>query len=320
MYGRKEFGIMAIIGAAVLLTASPLAASESRHTGPRYSQQAMQQALRFVDELEVQGQRIMTEALQVALQIEPDQSLARFEESREYFVTVLQTLKAGDPATGLPAPEEPELIAKLHALQQVWDQLDETLVNVIRSRSASRTDIILLSEFDGILVDISRQVANAYQHQFARTNLASMAVTTVVQAEHQSFLVERMQTEILLISYGHDVEEQRRQLAESAKSFDETLEDLISGNPAARLMPPPRVEIRSQLRNVQRIWDEVAPAIEQITTGAAVDLASVTQIVHRMEPLYAEMEMAIDLYAPQIDIQRETLDPVEPEPEGPPNV
>lgn len=318
MYGHNKFGIALIAGAAALLTAMPPAAAQNGHTAHRYSQQAMQQALRYVDELEVQGQRIMTEALQVALHIDEQASLARFQESHDFFVEVLHTLQKGDESIGLPVPESPELIAELDALQQIWDQLDAILGRVLQSGDVSRTDVILLSEFDSILVDISRQVEAAYEHQFAKNNLSSMAVTTVVKAEHQAFLIERMQTEILLIQYGHDVNEQRRLLAESAVIFEQTLEGLIAGNPANRLMPPPRADIKSQLRNVQRIWDEVAPTIDQIVAGGTVDLALVTQIVHRMEPLYTAMEHAVDLYAPQSAPM-----PGAPnrrvEPDGPPN-
>lgn len=320
MNACRTLGRMAALAGAALSLGALDAAAQDSGAPKRYSQQAMQQALRYVDELEVQGQRIMTQAMQVALQIEPQQSMARFEESHDFFEEVLHRLQTGDPAIGLPEPEEPELIAELEALQQVWDQLDATLNRVLSSGAVTRTDVILLSQFDNILVDISRQVEEAYEHQFARTNLSSMAVTTVVQAEHQAFLIERMQTEILLMLYGHDVNAQRRELAESAAQFERTLEGLIEGNPAQRLMPPPNAETRAELRNVQRSWDEVAPMIERLVNSDTVDRTVVVPIITKMEPLYRQMERAVDHYAPQAALRPRTGEDRPPaEPEGPPN-
>lgn len=288
--------MLALFGATALLLAAQFAAAQETHASDRYSQQAIRGALRYVQELEVQGQRIMTEALQIALQIEPEQSLERFRASHDFFEEALHTLRNGDPSIGLPAADEPELIAEIDALQQIWNQLDATLLRVLDSGTASRADIILLNEFDKALVEISRQVEEAYEHRFARTNLASIAVTTVVEAEHLSFLVERMQTELLLVSFGHDVGQQRRLLGQDARDFERTLDGLISGNASLRLMPPPNAEIRSQLRDVQRIWDEIAPTVERVGEGDAIDRPTVIQMVGLMEPLYEQMERAVSLY------------------------
>lgn len=295
---RMIFAASLALGAISLPLAPPVVAAQGAQTQQRYSQETMQQALRFVGQLEVQGQRLMTEAMQVALQIEPQQSLERFRTAHGYFEHVLRTLQNGDPALGLPVPEKSELVDPLEALQQVWNELDTTLENILLSGGVTGTDVILLSGLDNILVDIARQVEEAYAHEFSRTNLTSIAVTTVSLAEHQSMLIERMQTELLLTYYGHDAEMQRRRLAECAGAFERTLDGLITGNASLKLIPPPNAEIKAQLRVTQRIWDEVAPVLERTSQGQTVDREILVQTVHRMEMLYDEMERSVELYLP----------------------
>lgn len=114
-----------IIGGALALFAIvvPLAALNAQAQGvtqqPRYSQESVKQALRFVKQLEVQGQRLMSKALLLALEIETPQSRVHFEVATVYFDHVLQTLRNGDPELGIPMPESPELSEPLLALWQV---------------------------------------------------------------------------------------------------------------------------------------------------------------------------------------------------------
>ncbi len=294
-----------VLGAMTLPLALPVAAQATSTNSAiqtqgviheRYSQEAIKQALRYVEGLEVQGQRLMTEALQVALGIEPVRSMAEFRKSRTHFINVLRTLQTGDAAIGLPVPQDPKLVSALEALRAVWDQVDPMFARFLAAEEISRTDVVLLAEFDAILVDLARQVEQAYEETFAKSNLASVAMITVVKAEHLSYLIERMQTEMLLIVYGHDVEKERELLAASYAEFEETLSGLMFGSPELKLIPPPHAEIELKLGAVQGKWNEIAPVLQKLTKDGQLDRAGATELVNRMEPLYQEMKQTVALY------------------------
>ncbi len=296
MTSSNVMGLLAFLGALALPLGASQAAKQIAAVEERYSQAEVQQALHHVEELAIQGQRLMTKALQVGLKIESERSYEEFQESRAYYLEALQKLQTGDAAAGIPVPKEAELTEPLQALQEVWIQLDPLFNALVTSGEISRSDLGLLDQYDAVLVDLTGKVEGAYQKKLSRASLISIASVTAARAEHLTFEIEHMVTEMLLIAYGYEVELERQRLGKTMAAFEETLGGLVVGNFALKLIPPPTVEVKAQLRTVQRMWDEIAPDLARLAAGGDMDRQTVTRVVNRMEPLYLEMKKTVPLY------------------------
>lgn len=293
----RKFGwVFAAAVAIVVVSAGSgqaLAAKKQKH----YSVDAVQHALRFVDELDTNAQRMTAEALQLAMNIEPEHSFASFKRSHDDFERVLSTLRKGDEALGLPVPSDPRLLEPLQKLQGVWDQIGGPIEEILESGKVTRAQLVELAELDDVLVEASRETEQAYEEMLqARVLFFSAALNNVIKAEHLSFLVERITTEFLLIAYDHEVQLQRRNLGKSTAEFELILNGLIHGDPDLRLVQAPNADIATQLRKVELIWQEVAQDFKQAaTTDDATDPDTLYRVTKYMEPLFAEMKKSVDL-------------------------
>ena len=111
----------------------------------RYSIDAVQHGLRFIDALATNAQKMTAEALRIALAIEPEHSYANLKRSHDQFEMVLSTLKKGDEFRALPVPADPKLLEPLRKLQTVWDQINDPVQRVLESGKVTRDDLVLLA-------------------------------------------------------------------------------------------------------------------------------------------------------------------------------
>lgn len=294
---RTLRGLCPVVFCLIAFSLPFAAASEAlANKRPRsYSTSAIEHALRVVDELETQAQRMTAEALQLAMGIEPELSLERLRQAHDFFEKVLHTLQKGDEELGLPVPVDPKLLEPLVALQAMWDRIDVPVQKILDSGQVSREELIEMAELDHKLVEISQRTEKAYEKKLQENQLISVATVNLASAEHLSFLVEQMATEFLFIAYDHEVEEQRQMLGENTKHFERTLQGLIHGDPELRLVPAPDIGIASQLRKVESIWNDIAGTLVSAAGGAQVDPATIQRITERLEPLYEEMEKSVTM-------------------------
>lgn len=293
---RKIGWVIAMVATFGMVSAGSGEALAAR-SGKHYSIDEMRHALRFVDELETKAQRMTAEALQMALDIEPEQSFANFKRSHDYFERVLSTLQTGDKALSLPAPTDPKLLEPLRRLQAVWDEVSGPVKKVLESGEVTRSDLTRLVELDNRLVEASRETEKAYEEVLqARVMFFSAALNNVVKAEHLSFLVEHITTEFLLIAYDHEASLHRQNLDKSTAEFELILNGLIHGDPDLHLVPAPNASVAAQLRKVELIWLEVAQTFKDAAAASGTtDRATLYRVTEHMEPLFVEMEKSVDL-------------------------
>lgn len=287
-----------VFAAIVVLAAVPAASGEAlaAKNQKRYSIDAVQRALRFIDQLPTNAQRLTAEALQLALQIEPEHSYANFKRSHGQFETVLSTLNKGDEPLALPIPTDPKLLEPLRKLQAVWDELNDPIHKVLESGKVTRDDFVLLAVLNNQLIAASKDTRQAYQDVLLAKLPFTTALNNIVKAEQLSFLVERMTAEFLLIAYDHEASRQRRNLGESAAEFELILNGLMHGDPNLHLVPAQDPDIAAQLRKVEVIWLEVARTIKRTaSTGETADPETLYRVTEYMEPLFAEMQRSADL-------------------------
>ena len=292
----RKFGW--VFAAIVMFAVVPAASGEALAAKgqKRYSVDAVQHALRFVDELAINAQKMTAGVLQIALNIEPEHSFANFKRSHSHFETVLGALKKGDEALALPVPTDPTLLEPLQKLQAVWHQINVPAQRVLGSGKVSRDDLVLLVELHKVLIKAATDTGQAYQGVLLAQVPYSTALNNIIKGEQLSFLVERITTEFLLIAYDHEAQLQRQKLGESTAEFELILNGLIHGDPNLHLVRAQDAGIAAQLRKVELIWLEVVHLFKRVAAkGDSADPETLLRVTKRMGPLFVEMEKSVDL-------------------------
>jgi len=111
-------------------------------------------------------------------------------------------------------------------------------------------------------------------------------------AGRQRMLSQKMAKEALLIALQVDVEAQRKALAGSMKTFDESLKRLIAGDPEQGIPKAPDAAIAEQYAEVVRLWGPYRGAIEAVGGGGG-DPALVAS---GSRGILAAAAKAVDLY------------------------
>jgi hypothetical protein len=123
-----------------------------------------------------------------------------------------------------------------------------------------------------------------------------MLTVAVNLSGRQRMLSQKMFKEYLLIAYGYEDGNNRRNLDNTIDLFDHTLEGLIKGDNDQGILRAPTPEIRAQLRVVERLWDEIRPQLEPFTKAGRPDRGAIAKVAPQNLLLLEEMNKAVSLY------------------------
>ena len=253
-------------------------------------------ALVQVDEMATQAQRITTSLLLSGLDVAPKANLARAQKSLTFIDRMIQVARQGDPAMKLEAPSDPELLATVEVVEQLWAQLRPTFEGVIKTKKLRPEDVEVIAKNHLVLVKGILAMQKEFLRVLGQKNLVSILAYTAQQSEHLSFLIEEMASDLLLIVYGHDVQTNKLKLAKDQAIFQAALTDLIHGNPEKRLIAAPNEQIRAQLGKVKVLWEQFRPILEATAEGGMPSRQVLQTLVPLIETLYDEMATAAAYY------------------------
>ncbi|WP_423791991.1 methyl-accepting chemotaxis protein [Methanocaldococcus indicus] len=115
-------------------------------------------------------------------------------------------------------------------------------------------------------------------------------------AGKQRMLIQKMSKDAFMIAAGYT--EYKKDLNETAKTFDTVLNDLINGNPEKGIPPAPP-EVKEQLLKVKSMWDPFYQNIKIILTknpNSPEFKKALEYIKDNNIPLLVEMNKAVMLY------------------------
>lgn len=290
------------IAAATLLAFSSLTLATSAQAALEVAKASAQSthdvehALVQIDEMATQVQRITSSLLLVGLDIDAEINLDRAQKSLTFVDRMVQVARNGDPAMMLEVPSDAKLLAKIEVVEQLWGQFRPTLERIIQTKKLQPEDIAFMAQNDLAMVKGVLAMEEEFIRVLGQASLASILVFTAQQSEHMLFMVEEMATNMLLITYGYEIEANKQKLAEDLALFQATLTGLIHGNPEKRLIAAPNENIRAQLDKVQILWDGFLPTLKATIGGAVPHGEVLRTMVPRIETLYEEMETAVAFY------------------------
>ncbi|MEJ6402950.1 type IV pili methyl-accepting chemotaxis transducer N-terminal domain-containing protein [Yoonia sp. 2307UL14-13] len=210
--------------------------------------------------------------------VEPDAANADLQMIRSDFDTILNGLKEGNTALGIPTAENnARNLNVLEKVNQAWSPIDEATGNMING-SGSGEDKQIVSEnyrdlFD-LTVVLAADISGAYSDP---QELLQSDATVLNFAARQQTFVNRMTRAVCGLASGAkdmgDVDE----LRETVDLFERSLVALRDGFPDAGINPPPNDAVKNSLSAAYDVWTarkgvfDAALAGEEVTTDMVAD-------------------------------------------------
>ena len=258
------------------------------------SSNVLKTILRKVNQLESQAQRITVSIAHLSLGFDREANLARLRAAHEGFEENLAKLSAGDPSIGLPRPE-PKMQEILRELRLAWDINKGVGLDVMESGEAALKDIAIAAQLDQMVIDAAVRAREEYEKKYLKNNLVSIDVLALIQAEQQSFRIEKMAKQLLLIAMKYDVDVQREQLAASTVIFNRVLHGMIDGDPELQLIPVRNPALRTELIRTKDAWSRVQPQFKSAAKGNPVAMEDLKVITADIELLSDSTHKALDI-------------------------
>lgn len=243
------------------------------------------------------SQKMSKEFLLIALGYNARENLRNLKYSRETFARVLKGLRFGDADLELQSVNDSTIHAKLSRVEELWPEYETLLQDDAGKEQVPAESVAAVAELRLPLLAAMHDAVNAYEELDNRRSKAFSLVDHLVNiAGRQRMLTQKMSTEYLLIVYGHEVPANREKLASTMAMFEKYLTALIVGDSGERIIAAPTPRIRSQLRAVERLWQEFKPMMEAALQGKEIDRDALADMASLNVTLLTEMDNAVDLY------------------------
>ncbi len=275
----------ALLALAIASFADPAAAASD-----------LKRASHFAEQLSVQTQRMSTASLLVVLGIDKAQNLGTLSKSREAFGRVFKALRDGDSAMGLSPRTEPNVLKLLAEVEALWPQFDAVVRSGLDAGDFSTEQVATIGNLNEPLFEATHEMAAALHQHANEKQLRSMLEVAAERAEDQTWRLQKMSKQFLLIAAGHNVERNRKDLSDTSAEFSRSLAGLIEGDPESKLLPAPNPEIRAQLRRVERLWDEFLPLVKSPAEGDKPAPEDIQRLAQLMSPLDKELQAAAEMF------------------------
>ncbi len=283
---RGDLRIAGLFSVIILILAASPAVAKSNNTRPFTL--AERQLLLI--------ERMTNSALLAALGIDASPGLSSIHWSRNRFDRMQTDLRAGNPFIGLSPTTEPKILETLDQADSRWRHYDSIFGEIVASGKVSEAQVDALAVSHANTIEALRQMVDSYGYFVYGGRYHSILSSTINGTGRLRASTQLVLRSLLTAAYHDYATEQRQQLAQSTKEFDETINGLIEGNPERRLLPAATREIRGELMKVEQMWTEVRPILEQAAAGEAVTKDQIATVARYANDMAVPLTMALIMY------------------------
>jgi len=237
-------------------------------------------------------QKMSKEALMVANGVNVEENLKSLQVTRNLFDKTLKGLKDGDSDLGLDKTEKDKIVNQLSKVETLWKGFDQSISNVTATGAASDADIAAIASNNIPLLKEMNRGVKLYEADAAGSGTNPALAKAINLAGRQRMLTQKMSKEFMLVSIGHDVSKNKRDLGKTIALFDNTLNGLIDGDANSGMAGAPNAEIKGQLEKVKGMWLEFRKHVEAEPSAEAKAAVAAQNL-----PLLKEMNKAVGMYA-----------------------
>ena len=240
-------------------------------------------------------QKMSKEVMLIALDIHKEDNIHNLRISRDLFDQTLQGLRHGDKELGLPATKDKKILAHLNEVERLWRYFDNATAEVFKKKRAGGLEIKKITALSLPLLRRMDQTVTLYEKDASLKGTDPFLATAINLSGRQRMLTQKMIKEFLLITYGYNVQENKKNLKKTTALFEKTLQGLISGDTSIGLKPAPNKPIKEHLRRVESLWLEMRPLINIALNGGKITDKVKKQIARQNVQLLKQMDIAVNM-------------------------
>lgn len=223
------------------------------------------------------------------------------DSAQEGFNRKLAALQHGDPAIGIPTPENNRMtVAEIEELRSLWAPMNKAIDSLLGDPSdtaaadlIAKQNLLVLKESEKLFSTILNEYTNPFDTLLADALAVSFA-------ERQEMFAEKLKREACEIGAGVATAEILEDYDKTISLFEATMAALIDGYPAAGIRPPPNEVIKKHLTEVQADFAAAKPLLQSVrdnvgstTEEQMVAVREVTEFIdYKMHKIVVEYLLA----------------------------
>ena len=284
MFKRTRVSLVLFFVISSLITADLLAASASEYAV----------VINLAGRQRMLTQKMSKEMLLVAKGIDAEANRKSLAKTSQLFDSTLKGLRDGSAELGLPPTESAVTRKQLAKVEKLWAEFHAVVKQVI---DGGDVDIAKVADLNLPLLKNMNTAVRLYEKEAKKVTGKSAGIV-INLAGKQRMLTQKMSKEILLVALGHDAENNRSNVRNTASLFDRTLKGLKDGDADLELPKTENGAIRSQLDTVAALWQQFKPLVERAGAvgGASLSTGDLEKVASLNLPLLKEMNKAVKMY------------------------
>jgi len=291
---RMERGFLLIAIGLICLQATMCWASQ----GPTSAEYGV--VLNLSGKQRMLTQKMTKEIMLIALGNDVAGNLNNLKATSSLFDKTLKGLRDGDADLRLPPTTSRRIRKQLDKIEGIWGDFHAVVKGIIEAGSVTEDQVRIVAANNLPLLKQMNKCVKLYEKDASQAGLKAdpgLAVTINLSGK-QRMLTQKMSKEFLLVSYGHEKDDNKLNLLETYSLFERTLKGLMDGDPTLDLPGTKNPTIRKQLSVVDGIWQTFKPVVafgaEPGTTSIGKD--KISQLAAENLPLLKEMNKAVGMY------------------------
>ena len=284
MYKRTRVSLILFFIISSLITADLLAASASEYAV----------VINLAGRQRMLTQKMSKEMLLVAKGIDAEANRKSLAKTSQLFDSTLKGLRDGSAELGLPPTESAVTRKQLAKVEKLWMEFHAVVKQVV---DGGEVDIAKVADLNLPLLKNMNTAVRLYEKEAKKVTGKSAGVV-INLAGKQRMLTQKMSKEILLVALGHDAENNKSNVRNTASLFDRTLKGLKDGDADLELPKTDNAAIRTQLDVVAALWKQFKPLVESAGAvgGSSLSTSDLEKVASLNLPLLKEMNKAVKMY------------------------
>ncbi len=233
-------------------------------------------------------QRMLTQKMtkEVVALLEGRAEKAEVLSTVELFDRSLKALISGDPEEGIPPAAEPEIVAQLGKVRDMWDGFKGNIEGLVEVNDERNKAYNYIMSRNTALLELMNEAVGAMERH-------GLDPRTINLAGRQRMLTQKMAKEALALERGAV---KAGDFLATVALFDKTLKGLISGDAELGLKPVRNRAVLSSLRKVTEEWEPFMANTEALVEVTKRGARHSDYIMATNVPLLKEMNTAVGLY------------------------
>ena len=253
--------------------------------------------IRLADRLRMLTQKVAASSCALTSRVAIEESYAELEEATHEIDVILDALRNGNEALHILGPEKSRrTLENLEALSQEWrathGAVDSVLANGQDVESAHVIDDHNL-ELLRLAETLTSDIMGKYTHPYELTQADALLLEI---AGRQRMFTQKMAKDACEIWTGYHAEDGRKDLEQTMVIFDNSLNALRFGMPAAGIVPAPTPAIEEDLDALLTTWSVIRGNLDLLLAGEPLSPEQKAEVFHDFNVELAKLDQVITAY------------------------